>query len=88
MKTFAWSQTLTSKCRSSHPTPQRVQRSEPHYSLDLHSTPAFGLYATLAALLSLTTTVQQVLSASKELTWTQMATLKPREILRRKARHN
>ncbi|BAT12674.1 Os11g0147150 [Oryza sativa Japonica Group] len=28
------------------------------------------------------TTVQQVLSASKELTWTQMATLKPQEILR------
>uniref|UniRef100_A0A0E0NE45 Uncharacterized protein n=1 Tax=Oryza rufipogon TaxID=4529 RepID=A0A0E0NE45_ORYRU len=23
-------------CRSSHPTPQRVQWSEPHYSLDLH----------------------------------------------------
>uniref|UniRef100_A0A0E0IBD9 Uncharacterized protein n=1 Tax=Oryza nivara TaxID=4536 RepID=A0A0E0IBD9_ORYNI len=27
---------LRSKCRSSHPTPQRVQWSEPHYSLDLH----------------------------------------------------
>uniref|UniRef100_A0A0E0BAG7 Uncharacterized protein n=1 Tax=Oryza glumipatula TaxID=40148 RepID=A0A0E0BAG7_9ORYZ len=33
-------------------------------------------------------TVQQVLSASKELMWTQMATLKPREILRRKARQH
>uniref|UniRef100_A0A0E0BIM7 Uncharacterized protein n=1 Tax=Oryza glumipatula TaxID=40148 RepID=A0A0E0BIM7_9ORYZ len=28
---------LRSKCRSSHPTPRRW--SEPHYSLDLHSTP-------------------------------------------------
>uniref|UniRef100_A0A0E0J822 Uncharacterized protein n=1 Tax=Oryza nivara TaxID=4536 RepID=A0A0E0J822_ORYNI len=33
-------------------------------------------------------TVEQALSTSKELTWTQMATLKPREISRRKARHN
>uniref|UniRef100_A0A0E0QPM6 Uncharacterized protein n=1 Tax=Oryza rufipogon TaxID=4529 RepID=A0A0E0QPM6_ORYRU len=38
--------------------------------------------------LALGFTVQQVLSASKELIWTQMATLKPWEILRRKARHN
>uniref|UniRef100_A0A0E0QEU4 Uncharacterized protein n=1 Tax=Oryza rufipogon TaxID=4529 RepID=A0A0E0QEU4_ORYRU len=37
---------------------------------------------------ALCTTIQQVLSASKELTWTQMAMLKPREISRRKARHN
>uniref|UniRef100_A0A0E0MWN2 Uncharacterized protein n=1 Tax=Oryza rufipogon TaxID=4529 RepID=A0A0E0MWN2_ORYRU len=44
-----------SKCRSSHPTPQCLQWSEPHYSLDIHSTPAFGLCVTLAALLSLTT---------------------------------
>uniref|UniRef100_A0A0E0HZD3 Uncharacterized protein n=1 Tax=Oryza nivara TaxID=4536 RepID=A0A0E0HZD3_ORYNI len=36
----------------------------------------------------LCTTVPQVLSASKELTWTQMAMLKPREILRPKARHD
>uniref|UniRef100_A0A0E0N4B6 Uncharacterized protein n=1 Tax=Oryza rufipogon TaxID=4529 RepID=A0A0E0N4B6_ORYRU len=45
---------------------------------------AFRLCAIQAALLPLT----EVLSASKELTWTQMATLKPREILRHKARHN
>uniref|UniRef100_A0A0E0Q7M8 Uncharacterized protein n=1 Tax=Oryza rufipogon TaxID=4529 RepID=A0A0E0Q7M8_ORYRU len=30
---------LRSKCCSSHPTPQRVQWSKSHYSLDLHSTP-------------------------------------------------
>uniref|UniRef100_A0A0D9ZIQ0 Uncharacterized protein n=1 Tax=Oryza glumipatula TaxID=40148 RepID=A0A0D9ZIQ0_9ORYZ len=43
-ETFVWSQTPTSnrwssKCRSSHPTPRRVQWSKPHYSLDLNSTP-------------------------------------------------
>uniref|UniRef100_A0A0E0J1V8 Uncharacterized protein n=1 Tax=Oryza nivara TaxID=4536 RepID=A0A0E0J1V8_ORYNI len=39
-----------SKCRSSHPTPQCLQWSEPHYSLDIHSTPAFGLYRTASSI--------------------------------------
>uniref|UniRef100_A0A0E0QNS5 Uncharacterized protein n=1 Tax=Oryza rufipogon TaxID=4529 RepID=A0A0E0QNS5_ORYRU len=48
----------------------------------------FNHRSTGALSLFLSITVPQVLSASKELTWTQMAMLKPREILRRKARHD
>uniref|UniRef100_A0A0E0R456 Uncharacterized protein n=1 Tax=Oryza rufipogon TaxID=4529 RepID=A0A0E0R456_ORYRU len=75
METFAWSQT-------------------PMSNLSLFAPHASTRTVVGASLLPRppqachTLTVQQVLSASKELTWTQMATLKPQEILRCKERHN
>uniref|UniRef100_A0A0D3HL06 Uncharacterized protein n=1 Tax=Oryza barthii TaxID=65489 RepID=A0A0D3HL06_9ORYZ len=60
-----------------------------HYSFDLYNTPHTSPWAMCNPSRSAVThDCREVLSASKELMWTQMATLKPREILRRKARHN
>uniref|UniRef100_A0A0D3HLD9 Uncharacterized protein n=1 Tax=Oryza barthii TaxID=65489 RepID=A0A0D3HLD9_9ORYZ len=39
METFAWSQTPTSNRQSVALRTPRLDWSEPHYSLDLHSTP-------------------------------------------------
>uniref|UniRef100_A0A0D3HSK4 Uncharacterized protein n=1 Tax=Oryza barthii TaxID=65489 RepID=A0A0D3HSK4_9ORYZ len=72
-----------SKCCFSHPT---LGRSKPHYSINLHSTPHTSFRDLCDPSHFAAThgcrTVQQALSTSKELTWTQMATLKPREISR------
>uniref|UniRef100_A0A0E0BQG7 Uncharacterized protein n=1 Tax=Oryza glumipatula TaxID=40148 RepID=A0A0E0BQG7_9ORYZ len=66
--------------------------SKPHYSINLHSTPHTSFRDLCDPSRFVAThgcrTIQQALSTSKELTWTQMATLKLWEISRRKARHN